>query len=149
MTERVNLHATVVVVGRAGLMIRGPSGAGKSALALALLDLCRARAVFSSLVADDQVWLSACGGRLIAEAPAPIAGLVEIRGYGPAPLAHERRAVIDRAVELVEPATAPRHRLDATESVLGVALPRLDLAQGDAAGAARAVAAWLGLAGHG
>lgn len=144
--EPVNLHATALVAGGAGLLIRGPSGAGKSRLALALIDLCRARGRFAALVADDRVWLSAHGGRLVAAAPQPIAGLVEIRGYGPAPLAHEKRAVIDRLVVLVEPEDAPRHREDATGTVagLGLALPRLDLAARDAEGAARAVLAWLG-----
>lgn len=141
---RVNLHATAVVAGAAGILILGPSGAGKSSLALALIGLFRARGRFAALVADDRVWVAAAGGRLVAEVPELIAGLVEIRGFGPAPAAHERRAVLDRAVRLVPREAAPRVAVeDAVETVLGLALPRLDLAEGDAAGAARALAAWL------
>ena len=142
---RVNLHATAVVAGMAGVLILGPSGAGKSSLALALIALLHARKNFAALVADDRVWVSAAGGRLVAAVPEPIAGLVEVRGFGPAPAAFERRAVLDRAVRLVPRAAAPRVAdPDAVEVVLGIALPRLDLAEGDAAFAAPALAAWLG-----
>lgn len=142
--ERVNLHATVVAAGAAGVLILGPSGAGKSSLALSLIEILRARGRFAALVADDRVWVTAVAGRLVAEAPAPIAGLVEIRGFGPAPAAHEPRAVVDRAVRLVPREAAPRVAAEgAVETVLGVALPRLDLAEGDVAGGCRALAAWL------
>lgn len=141
---RVNLHATAVVAGRAGVLILGRSGAGKSSLALALIALLRARKNFAALVADDRVWVAAAGGRLVAEVPQAIAGLVELRGFGPAPAAFERRAVLDCAVRLVPRAEAPRVAdPDAVETVLGIALPRLDLAEGDAALAAPALAAWL------
>lgn len=143
--RRRNLHATAMVLGGRGLLLFGPSGAGKSSLALHLLDLCGGRRVFACLVADDRVWVSARNGRLVAEAPEAIAGLVEVRGFGPAPFRHEGRAVIDGAVRLVDPASAPRHREDAADTILGIRLPRLDLRAGDEAGAARAVVAWLGV----
>lgn len=143
---RTNIHATALVAGATGLLIVGRSGAGKSALALQLLETLHARGVFATLVADDQVWLEARHNRLVAEAPLPIAGLAEVRGYGPASMACEKRAVIDRVVTLVDPVDAPRHRADATETILGLALPRLDLPQADTPAAARAVVAWLGLA---
>lgn len=141
----VNLHATALVAGGTGLLIRGPSGSGKSRLALALIELCHGRGRFAALIADDRVWISVHGGRLVATAPEAIAGLIEIRGYGPAALEYEKRAVIDRLVMLVDPEAAPRHRTDAVETLEGLVLPRLDLAARDAAGAARAVLAWLGL----
>lgn len=141
---QINLHATALIAGGTGLLVTGRSGAGKSALALHLVESFRARGLFAALVADDRVWLAVRGGRLVAEAPEAIAGLIEIRGYGPAKLAFEKRAVIDRVVALVDPARAPRHREDAVETILGLGLPRLDLPEGDAAGAARALAAWLG-----
>lgn len=143
--EPVNLHATALVAGSAGLLIRGRSGSGKSRLALALIDQCHLRGRFAALIADDRVWLSAHGDRLVATAPEPIAGLIEIRGYGPAPLAHEKHAVIDRLVTLVDPQAAPRHRQDATGTLAGLPLPCLDLAARDAEGGARAVLAWLDL----
>jgi len=141
---RVNLHVTVVVAGVAGVMILGRSGAGKSSLALAVVEHFRLRGRFAALVADDGVWLSVAAGRLVAEAPQAIAGLVEIRGLGPAACDHEPRAVIDRAVRLVPRADAPRIAAEgAAETVLGLAIPALDLAEGDTAGAVRALVAWL------
>lgn len=145
---RANVHATAIVAGETGVLILGRSGAGKSSLALAAIGLLRARGRFAALVADDRVWLSAPGGRLAAEAPRTIAGLVEIRGCGPVEQACEPRALIDRAVRLVAREAAPRLAGDdAVETLLGIALPRLDLAEGEAEGGARALAAWLDTAG--
>lgn len=148
LAGRLNLHATAIVVGEAGILVLGPSGAGKSSLALAAIALFRARGRFAALVADDRVWLSTAGGRLVAEAPEAIAGLVEIRGCGVVPHDHERRALIDRAVRLVGRADAPRMADEAAAAaILGVCLPCLDLAEGEAAAGARALAAWLGCPG--
>ena len=55
-----------------GLLLLGPPGAGKSDLLLRLLDRGY------ELVADDQVELDGT----VASAPAPLAGLLEIRGLG-------------------------------------------------------------------
>ena len=141
---RVNLHATAIVAHRMGVLILGPSGSGKSSLALTVIALLRDQGRFAALIADDRVWVSVVGGRLVAEVPQPIAGLVEIRGFGPAPIRHEPRALLDYAVRLTPREDAPRVAAeDAVENVLGIPLPRLDLAEGDAAGAARALAAWL------
>ena len=70
------LHATAVAFGDAAVLLVGPPGAGKSDLALRLIDRG------ALLVADDQVDAEAVCGRLIANAPAAIAGLLEIRGVG-------------------------------------------------------------------
>lgn len=140
---RSNLHATALVVNQAGLLITGPSGAGKSRLALTLIETCRARNGFATLVADDQVWLCVRHDRLVAEAPESIAGLVEIRGYGPAVRAYERCAVIDRLVTLVEKQEAPRLREESAETLMGVSLPHLALCGDDTMMATRAVLAWL------
>lgn len=142
--SRINLHATVIITGTAGVLILGRSGAGKSSLALCVIEMLRAQGRFAALVADDRIWVHAVGKRLVAEVPEAIAGLVEIRGFGPAPIAHEARTIVDCAVRLVAREDAPRIMAqDATETVLGIALPRLDLAEGDVAGAARALLAWL------
>lgn len=141
----INLHATALVIGQTGILITGDSGAGKSSLAMTLIDLCRVRSRFAALVADDRVWLSEASGRLLAQVPETIAGLVEVRGFGPAPAACEHRAVIDRFVVLVDPNEAPRVQLEDSESLLGIKLPRLTLAARDSAGSARAILAWTGL----
>ena len=144
LDKRLNLHATVIIAGTAGVLILGPSGAGKSSLALTAIEMLRAQGRFAALVADDRIWVRLVNGRLVAEVPEAIAGLVEIRGFGPAPIEHEARTIIDCAVRLVVPEDAPRMAApEATETVLGINLPRLDLAQGDVTGAARALLAWL------
>lgn len=139
---RVNLHATVVVVGACGVLIRGPSGAGKSALALRLVELARQRQRFAMLVADDQVWITSAAGRLIAKAPDPIAGLIEQRGYGPVRVPHEAGAVVDRVVTLVDRVDAPRLHPGSAAAIAQVRLPELRLA-GHGFAAAAAVMAWL------
>lgn len=149
MGTRINLHATVVIAclagaGPAGVLILGPSGSGKSSLALRMIEMLRKQGCFAALVADDRVWVEALNGRLVAEVPQSIAGLVEIRGFGPSRIAHEARAILDYAVQLMPRDAAPRLATeDAVETVLDRMLPRLDLAEGDAEGAARAVLAWL------
>lgn len=140
---RTNLHATVVVAGTSGLLITGRSGAGKSVLAAHLVETLRVHGDFGALVSDDRVWLEARGARLLAEAPDAIAGLVELRGYGPAPRAFEKRTVVDRVVKLVDPATAPRHREPIFETLLGVCLPGLTLPERSVQANVPAVLAWL------
>lgn len=142
--KRLNLHASVIIAGTTGVLILGPSGAGKSSLALAAIEMLRAQGRFAALVADDRIWVRVVNGRLVAEVPEAIAGLVEIRGFGPARIVHEARTIIDCAVRLVAREDAPRMAAkEARETVHGINLPRLDLAQGDVAGAARALLAWL------
>ncbi|WP_304617581.1 HPr kinase/phosphorylase [Paracoccus sp. (in: a-proteobacteria)] len=72
----VQLHASTVALNGRGLIILGPSGSGKSSLAL---DLMAAGAV---LVADDRTDLRVEEGRLVASAPAGVAGRIEARGVG-------------------------------------------------------------------
>ena len=48
------VHASALVVGEAGVLIRGPSGSGKSSLALALLALADNRRSFVRLIGDDR-----------------------------------------------------------------------------------------------
>ena len=74
------LHAGLVALHLGGywrgVLIQGASGAGKSDLALRAID-----AGFR-LVADDRVIVWVCEGRLFGRAPAPLAGLMEVRGVG-------------------------------------------------------------------
>ena len=110
MTERggTNLHATAIVLGSTGILISGPSGAGKSELALALLHGARLNGLHAALVADDQVLISCVAGRVIAGAPAAIAGLIEIRGSGLAKIPHLESAVMDFALMPVPSDAAER-----------------------------------------
>lgn len=125
MTGAVNVHATAIVLGATGILITGPSGVGKSALALSLIRAARLHGLHASLVADDQVLVSAFNGKVVAAAPPATAGLIEIRGTGLVPIDHLPEAVIDFALLPVDPAAAPRLP-DAGESLAvppGLALP--------------------------
>src|SRR5688572_192741 len=90
------IHATAVLAGADGVLIRGPSGSGKSMLAFALVQRG------ARLISDDRVHLSACHGRLIATAPGLISGKLELRGRGLMEVPHERSAVIRLLVDMEE-----------------------------------------------
>ncbi len=139
------MHASAIVAGERGVLVAGPSGSGKTALALALIAHCRQWGVFGALLADDQVLVEPANGRIVMRAPSPIAGLVEVRGFGPAGIFHQRLAVADLVVRLVDPAAAPRMAEEGRETILGVGLPRLDLPAGQIAAGVLAVAAHLSL----
>ena len=84
------IHATCVAVQGAGVLIVGASGAGKSGLALQMM------ALGAQLVGDDQVDMFVQNDQVMANAGAPIKGLIEARGIGllraasvgPVPLAY-------------------------------------------------------------
>ncbi|MGX1309665.1 HPr kinase/phosphorylase [Amorphus suaedae] len=95
------VHATCILIGRHGVLIRGASGAGKTALAGTLIRETQRDGGFACLVADDRVALTARNGRLVARVPAPIAGRMEIRGSGIVEVDHEPAAVVRLVVDLV------------------------------------------------
>lgn len=72
----IRVHATCVAIAGRAVLIEGPSGSGKSDLALRLIDRG------AQLVSDDYTELTNAGDRLIASAPATIAGRMEVRGIG-------------------------------------------------------------------
>jgi serine kinase of HPr protein (carbohydrate metabolism regulator) len=118
MSETV--HATAVLAGADGVLIRGESGSGKSALAL---ELIRRGA---RLVADDRLTLSCCHGRIVATAPRATAGLIELRGRGLLSLPHEESAVIRLIADIVDAEGLERmpEAPQLTATLLGIALPR-------------------------
>ncbi len=126
-----SIHASCVVLGETGVLIRGPSGAGKSTLALRLmLDPPRALPE-ARLVADDRVLLCAEGADLVAQAPEALAGLIEVRHLGIRQVPHlfcgKVKIVIDLAAEL-----APRlpDAADLTEILCGIKIQRLPVPPG-------------------
>ncbi|HEV7872755.1 MAG TPA: HPr kinase/phosphatase C-terminal domain-containing protein [Enterovirga sp.] len=129
------VHASCVIVGEAGILIRGASGSGKSTLARELLDSAEASGLFARLVCDDRVALSHKHGRIIARTVAPIAGRLEIRGFGIVDRAWEPAAVVRLVVDC---GVAPRRMPDAVglqTDVCGVTLPRVAVESGrDSAG---------------
>jgi len=75
--DSITLHGSAVAYRDRGLLITGDAGAGKSALAVEMI------ALGAGLVADD--WVVLERGRavgLVMSVPAPIAGLMELRGIG-------------------------------------------------------------------
>lgn len=88
------LHASTVANDGRAILITGPSGAGKSDLALRLLDRGY------KLVSDDQTIVSRQGDRLVASAPATIAGKLEVRGIGIVELETVESAPVALIVEL-------------------------------------------------
>lgn len=121
------LHASAVIYGTQGILIRGPSGSGKSQLALSLLQ----GAGFVRLVGDDRIRLEAAHGRLLMRPAPALQGLIEVRGLGIRALPFEPVAVAHLLVDL---AAADGARLPEPEAgrlvIEGVPLARLPVAPG-------------------
>ena len=141
----VNIHATTLLAGRAGVLIEGSSGAGKSSLALAALEAFALRGRFAALVGDDRVWLERHAGRLVAHAPAPIAGRAELRGCGIVPVRFAPSAVIDLVVTLVPGAAIERMPEPQRVERHGVALPLVRLPMRETATGLTLLMHWLAL----
>jgi serine kinase of HPr protein (carbohydrate metabolism regulator) len=111
-----SVHGSTVAIDGRAVLITGPSGSGKSDLALRLIDRGFA------LVSDDQTIVRRDGDRLIASAPAQIAGKLEVRGIG----IMEMKTATDVPVALLVELTSDLPRLpdDSRElQVLGIPLP--------------------------
>jgi serine kinase of HPr protein (carbohydrate metabolism regulator) len=141
----LNIHATALLVGDRGLLVTGASGSGKTTLALALIARFATQGRLCRLIGDDRVLVRGHGGRLVCRAPAPIAGLAEVHGIGPQPTEFEPAMVADLVLRLVPAGEADRLRPDATETLAGCALLRVDLVERNVAAALPVVAARLGL----
>ena len=128
------IHATCVALPEGGVLLRGESGAGKSDLALRLID------GGARLVADDRTDLVREGDRLVARAPATIAGMIEARGMGILLLPPERlatEATVVLIVDLVDSSSVERLPEASREELLGVSLQRVSLAPFEASAPAK------------
>ncbi|WP_127751772.1 HPr kinase/phosphatase C-terminal domain-containing protein [Devosia sp. 1566] len=126
----VHVHATAVLLGQVGVLIRGASGSGKSLLALALLDYCHSLGVGAALVADDQVRLSRIGESLSMAAPELLAGLIELRFRGIVSRAYQSPIDLHLIVDLVpDPVRMPEADAFCTD-LLGVPVARAPVPQG-------------------
>ena len=128
------LHASCVLVGETGILIRGESGAGKSRLVAELLVEARQLGWFARLIADDRVHVEARHGRLLARAVAPLVGALEVRGLGIVQLAHEPAALVRLLIE-ASPERGPRlpEASERETSIEGVRLPCLVAPAGEGA----------------
>jgi HPr kinase/phosphorylase len=121
----VYIHATAVVIGDAGLLIRGPSRAGKSSLALVLLAEAARLSCFARLIGDDRISVERQGNILILRGHPAIQGKIEDRGHGILDVPWAPCAVARYVIELV-PLGAQAAPAAAT-GIEGVELPLLTL----------------------
>ena len=96
------IHATGLVLGTSGVMLRGPSGAGKSLLALELMDIWEGRNLPAMLISDDRIEIEAAEGGLVMRALKAIEGLIEPRGRGIVRRPFAPSAPLNLVVDLVD-----------------------------------------------
>lgn len=124
MNEPINVHGTGLLLGSSGVLLRGPSGAGKSVLALSLLDRWDMRGLPAFLVSDDRVDLRAGDGQVIMQAPANLAGLIELRGRGIVSRSHHANVPLDLVIDLVPHMVRMLEDADLTTDICGIAVSR-------------------------
>lgn len=129
----ISIHASAVVVGEAGIIIRGIAGAGKSSLALGLITASQRAARFARLIGDDRIELRRCHGRLIARGHPRVRGMVERRGHGIVRIEYEPAAVARLIVDIVQEATRYPGESEDRLALCGVELPRFALRRDAAA----------------
>ncbi|MEP3278384.1 MAG: HPr kinase/phosphatase C-terminal domain-containing protein [Stappiaceae bacterium] len=122
----MTIHASAIVYGRRGVLIRGKSGAGKSTLAGMLISSARREGKFAAFVSDDRVLLDVADSRLIASAPESIVGHAEIYGLGIIKVAHEPSVVLHCVIDIVKDDDVQRMPEESSLhcSIQGVVLPR-------------------------
>ena len=125
------IHATGVLIAGAGVLLCGKSGAGKSDLALRLID---GGAV---LIADDRVEVRVDQGKVMANAPASLAGLLEVRGVGLMNVPFAPESELHLVVDLVKPEKVERLPEPEWTEIVGHRLPRLALAPFEASAPAK------------
>lgn len=122
--EFENIHATGLVLGQHGVVLRGPSGSGKSLLALELLDRWEHRRLNARLVADDRLDIRVQPDGLMMATPPNIAGLIELRGRGIVERPHVNAAAVHLVVDLVDGLTRMLDEADLETHILGMQLAR-------------------------
>lgn len=113
-------HASCVAVHGVGIMISGPSGSGKSDLALRLIDRG------ATLISDDYVELSQGDDQILLNAPAKIAGKIEVRSLGIFDCDHVSN--IPLTLQVLLKSKVERFPLDSqTETILTMTVPTITL----------------------
>ncbi|GAA0483867.1 HPr kinase/phosphorylase [Parasphingorhabdus litoris] len=113
-------HASCVAIQAAGIMLSGPSGAGKSDLALRLIDRG------ATLISDDYVELHDDGNQIRLNAPAKIAGKIEIRSLGIFDCKHVSN--IPLRLQVILKSKTERFPLDnQLETIMTMAIPTITI----------------------
>jgi len=130
------VHATAIAIDGDAILLRGPPGAGKSDLALRLIE------GGARLVADDQASLRRVDNHVLVQAPAAIAGLIEVRGLGILRVDTLYEAPLAMVVDLVPSTQIERIPDNRFEVVLGLSIPLITLAPFEASAPAKLRLAW-------
>ncbi|MBB5053121.1 serine kinase of HPr protein (carbohydrate metabolism regulator) [Afipia massiliensis] len=130
-----SIHASAVLVGDRGILIRGPSGSGKSRLAFDLILAGGAGQIPAvTLIGDDRVRLTVANGRLVVQGVPELAGMIEIRGLGIRTISHAAEASVAVVIDLD---AADAERLPPPQTlktqVSGLEIPRIPVGRGYAA----------------
>ncbi len=126
MAAETTLHASCVVVGEAGILIRGPSGSGKSSLAREIVLHGERLGRFARLVGDDRVRVENRNGRVLARAVAALAGKIEVRGMGLLTVPYEKSVILRWLVDLVEDPPRLPEPAERAATLCGVPLARIE-----------------------
>jgi serine kinase of HPr protein (carbohydrate metabolism regulator) len=113
----VRVRGTCICIEGYAVLLRGPSGSGKSDLALRLIDSG------GELVADDYTDVEQSSGGLVAMAPAPIRGLLEVRGLGIIKVGACSSAALVAAIDLVPLSDVDRMPEPQRVQILNTRLP--------------------------
>lgn len=115
-------------LGKNAAILTGPSGSGKSDLALRFISETPSE-LDPALVSDDQIWVNAQHGGVIAYPPEAIAGKIEVRGVGIIRLPYCKQANVKLLIKLVEKQFVPRMPPSPlpTERLCGFEVPILSL----------------------
>ena len=130
-SESKKIHGSCVEIEGLGVLLCGPPGSGKSDLTLRLID------GGARLIADDYTELTPRDGRLHAQAPESIKGLLEVRGVGMLEVGSALRVELGVVIDLVESDAVERLPEDATKEILGVDVASFTLAPFEASAPAK------------
>jgi HPr kinase/phosphorylase len=118
ISETEILHASCVATAGRAVLILGPSGSGKSGLALQLM------AFGAGLVADDRTCLWHHEGKVWADVPDQLRGMIEAREVGLLSSDPIGAHPVALCIDLGQPETDRLPELS-TQDLLGCAIPRL------------------------
>lgn len=130
--DSASIHASAVLVGDQGILIRGPSGSGKSRLAFDLILAGRTGQIPpGTLIGDDRVRLTVGDGRLFVQGVPELAGMIEIRGLGIRTIGFVAEATVGLVVDLdaTDAERLPPPQTLKTQ-VSGLEIPRIPVALG-------------------